>query len=268
MMISGGIKWMLPIKFGEPLECLCLGFHGLALSTPAGYVLATWLYVLATWLGKDPRGEEEDKQQKKRVGRDQRITADDKQSGLQKNGTTRFPAESNNMSHGDADTEYMYYGGGSTALMVTKREKAQDQYDTYMSQYDIFMSKCDTKTQQGLKSSDAGRMLLRDSTAPTMSITSEQFEDAIAAAADAAARRALDAMTAQAVSNRGASQHFYDSIVDAITEEKKLSTVAEPVVPTRFPTWLLMISMGVTVFLALWWRLTVTSSEEGCTGVD
>ena len=280
-------------------------------------------YVLAVHLEKDPRADD-DKQKREKAGRDRRASADDKESELQKDGTTWYRRDVwNSMSreekrqhHRDSedirkkssntkdeekstkkaalmvnqvangefsdeelvlDSEYMY-GGGSTALMVTKREKAQDQYDTYMSQYDIFMSKCDTKTQQGLKSSDAGRMLLRDSTAPTMSITSEQFEDAIAAAADAAARRALDAMTAQdAVSNRGAqsaqirgaSQHLYDSIEDAITEEKEeLPTVAEPVVPTRFTTWLLLISMFATAILVQWWRLTVTSSDEGCIGSE
>ena len=196
-MISGGITWMSPIKFGEPLECLCLGFNRLALSTPAGYVLATWLYVLATWLEKDPRAEEEDKQQKKRVGRDQRVTtADDKQSGLQKNGTTRFPAESNSVSRGDADTEFLYGVGSSRALVVTRREEAQVQSNNFMSKYGDDTS--------------ADRRLLRVSTdstgqSHTMSITIEQFEEAIAAAADAAAHRAFDAITAQdAVSNRGA----------------------------------------------------------------
>ena len=165
------------------------------------------------------------------------------------------------------DPTFMY--GGPKALMVTKREKAQVQYDEFMSNYG-------TKTQQGMQSSDAGQMLIRDSTtAPTtMSITMEQIEAAIVAAANTAALRALDVMTSRdAASNRGAQSaqirgvpQLCDSIDDYAIVEKLLTPSVVLPVSARIPTWVLLIFVCATVLLALWWRLTVTSSDEGCTG--
>ena len=96
------------------------------------------------------------------------------------------------------------------------------------------------------------------------------------AAANTAALRALDVMTSRdAASNRGAQSaqirgvpQLCDSIDDyAIVEELLTQSVVLPV-SARIPTWVLLIFGCATVLLALWWRLTVTSSDEGCTGVD
>ena len=269
--------------------------------------------MLAVHLEKDPHADADDKQQKKIVGRDQRVTADDKQSWLQKDGTTRFPfAVWNSMSreqkrqhHRDSeeirkknpakddtgtkalmttrktDGEYdesdsdfegvldsTMYGNTTRALIVAKRKQ---EYDA-MDEYDEFMKACNAGLQSRNVYRSHSDVTDTDGTA-FMTISTAQFQAAITAAADKAARCAVDAMTTHdyAVSNRGAQRalirgQLCDSIDDDSIVEKLLPqpSVVVPV-STR---WVLLICACATVFLALWWRLTVTSSDEGCNGPE